>query len=50
MSQVDSVFTEKTCLSHMYNSSVWNQHILSNWIHIKPVVLIVAILSLNKYL
>ena len=48
MSQADSVCAEKTCVSHMYDTSVCNQHMLSNWIQIKLVVLIVAILSLNS--
>ena len=48
MSQVDSVCTEKTCVSHMYNTSVCHQNILRNLTHIKSVVLIVAILSLNS--
>ena len=48
MSQVKSVCAEKTCLSNMYDTSVCNQHMLSNWIHIKSVVVIVAIPSLNS--
>ena len=48
MSQIDIVCTEKTCLSHMYDTNVCNQHILSNYIHIKLVVLIVEILCLNS--
>ena len=27
MNQVDSVCTEKTCLSHMYDTKVYNQNI-----------------------
>ena len=27
MSQADSFYAEKTCLSHMYNTSVCNQHV-----------------------
>ena len=41
-----SVCAEKSCLSHMYNTSVCNQ--LDNQIQIKSVVLIVAILNLNS--
>ena len=41
MSQVDSVCTEKTCLSHMYDTSVCDKHTLSSSIHIRSVVLIV---------
>ena len=48
MSQADSFCVEKTCLSHMYDTSVCNQHMLSNQTQTKPVVLIVAILSLNS--
>ena len=48
MSQVDSVYTEKTCSSHMYDTSISNQHMLSNQIHMKSVVLIVAIQTLNS--
>ena len=47
MSQVEGFCTEKTCLSHMYDTSVCGQHMLNNQIHIKLVVLMVAILSLN---
>ena len=43
MSQVDSVYTEKTCLSHMLDNSVCDKHTLCSYIHIKSVVLIVAI-------
>ena len=31
MSQVDSVCADKTCLNHMYNTSVSNQHMLNNY-------------------
>ena len=47
MSQVEGFCTEKTCLSPMYDTSVCGQHMLNNQIHIKLVVLMVAILSLN---
>ena len=30
MSQVDSVCAEKTCLSHMYNTSQFDKHMLSS--------------------
>ena len=30
MKDVDSICTEKTCLSHMYDTSVCNNHMLSN--------------------
>ena len=30
MSQADSVYTEKTCLSDMYDTSICNQHLLTN--------------------
>ena len=43
MSQFDSVCTEKTCLSHMFDTSVGAKHALNSSIHIKSVVLIVAI-------
>ena len=48
MSQIDSVCTAKTCWNHLYDTSICNQHMLSNWIHMKSVVLIVTILSLNS--
>ena len=31
MSQVDSVCADKTCLSHMYNTSLSNQHMSNNY-------------------
>ena len=40
MRQVDIVCTEKTCLSHMYDTSACNQHVLSNQIRTKAVVFI----------
>ena len=43
MSQVDNVCAEKTYLSHMYNTSAFDKHTLSSKIHIKSVILIVAI-------
>ena len=43
MSQVVNVCAEKTCLSHMYDTSACDKHTLSSKIHIKSVVLIVAI-------
>ena len=30
MSQIDSVCAEKTCLSHMYDTSVCDKHMLSS--------------------
>ena len=43
MSQVDCVCGEKICLSHIYNTSACDKHTLSSKIHIKSVVLLVAI-------
>ena len=48
MSQVDSAGTEKTCLSHVYDTNSYNQDILSSKIGIRSVVLIVAFLGLNS--
>ena len=47
MSQFDSVCTKKTCLSHMFDISVGAKHTLNSSIHIKSVVLIVAIFYLS---
>ena len=47
MRQVASICAEKTYLSHMHDTSVCNQYMLSNYIQIKSAVLIVAILSLS---
>ena len=44
MSQVDSVCTEKTCLSHIYDAGIYVEQLDRN----KSVVLILAILSLNS--
>ena len=44
MNQVDSVCTQKTCLSHIYDTSVYVEQLDKN----KSVVLIVAIVILNS--
>ena len=44
MSQVDSVFTEKTCLSRIHDTSIYVGQVDTN----KSVVLIVPILNLNS--
>ena len=48
MSQENNLCAEETCSSDMYDTTVCNQLMLRNWIHIKSVFLIVAILSLNS--
>ena len=48
MSQVDSFYDDKTCLSRMYHISISDQYMSTNLIHTKSVVLIVTILSLNS--
>ena len=48
MSQVDSVCAQKTYLSHIYDTSVCNQHMLSEYTQIEKVVLVVVFLSLNS--
>ena len=45
MSQVDSVFTEKTCLSRIHDSSIYVEQVDTN----KSVVLIVPISKLKFY-